>query len=374
MKTKSRSHNIALAPLSAALVKPDENGWCQLLPAGRVRSRDGRPEKPVEGWLVDAAACNRIRASLAALKQPLLIDYDHQTLHTQSKGIQALAAGWVSPEGIEWREGQGVFICPKWTPNARQHIDNLEYAYLSAVLQYYEDTGEIIGVRVAALTNDPGLTGMQAVAALSASFVPPSQPENQPMNEQLRQLLAALGVTVPESGDVTAEQGTAALSALMAMKAKSDAHDGLQTQVASLSAEVTTLKGTTPAQGSVDLTQYVPVETFNALRTQLAALSSEHGAQSITQVIDKAEQEGRIFKSEREYLSRLGGQIGVAALSAQLATRQPIPALTAMQTTTIPAASEAKKSTAALSAEDLQAANVLGKTPEEFLKLKEDAK
>ncbi|WP_250870459.1 phage protease [Hafnia paralvei] len=370
MKTQTASSNIALAPLSAAIAQPDSDGWCQLLPAGRVRSRDGRPESPSEGWLVDASACERIRANLSALNQPLLIDYDHQTLTPQSSGVQALAAGWVKPENIQWREGVGIFVRPEWTKKAQAHIDEKEYAYLSAVLEYFTDSGIVVSVRVAALTNDPGMTGMQAVAALSASFVPTSQPETNTMNEQLRQILAALGVVVPENGEVTAELGTAALSALTALKTKADEHDGLKTQVTALSAEVTGLK-TSPGTG-VDLTQYVPIETFNEMRTELAALSSAHGTQSIAQLLDKSEQEGRTFKSERNYLTKLGGQIGVAALSAQLDARQPIAALTTMQTTTTSAPLSGKTGIAALSADDLQAARVLGKTPEEFLKLKEE--
>lgn len=71
-------------------------------------------------------------------------------------------------------------------------------------------------LRMASLTNDPGITGMNPVAALSADdlyVVSPSQ-EQSPMNEQLRQLLTALGLTVADGDEFTPELGTAALSAL----------------------------------------------------------------------------------------------------------------------------------------------------------------
>ncbi|EGK4745030.1 protease, partial [Salmonella enterica] len=108
---------------------------------------------------------------------------------------------------------------------------------------------------------------------------------------------------------------------------------------------------------------------YNALRTQYVSLSAEHGTASLEQVLDKAETEGRVFKSERTYYEGLGKQIGVAALSAQLDARQPIAALTAKQTDTLPSPKKETVS-AALSAEDIQVMKMLGKTEEEFLKAK----
>lgn len=359
------------AALSASLASSDD-GWCQLLPAGRVRARDGRPEKPAAGWLINKKSCDRIRANLAALKQPLLIDYDHHSEIAQEKGIKAVAAGWVKADDVQWREGQGIFIKPTWTPQAQKHIDDLEYAYLSAKLEYYVDNGEPASIRIASLTNDPAITGMKSVAALSADdlYVTTPSTELTPMNEQLRQLLAALGLTVPDDGELTPELGTAALSALTDIQAKAGKHDELTTQVATLSAELDTAKKPKPATaGGVDLTQYVPVETYNALRTEYAALSAQHGTTTLEQVLDKAEDEGRVFKSERSYLEGLGKQIGVAALSAQLEARQPIVALTTKQTDTLPAPKK-ETASAALSAEDLQVMKMLGKTEEEFLKAK----
>lgn len=372
LKTTGAQRHTETAALSASLASSDD-GWCQLLPAGRVRARDGRPEKPAAGWLINKKSCDRIKANLAALKQPLLIDYDHHSEIAQEKGIKAVAAGWVKSDDVQWREGQGIFIKPTWTPQAQKHIDDLEYAYLSAKLEYYVDNGEPASIRIASLTNDPAITGMKSVAALSADdlYVTPPSTELTPMNEQLRQLLAALGLTVPDDGELTPELGTAALSALTGIQAKAGKHDELKTQVATLSAELDTAKKPKPATaGGVDLTQYVPVETYNTLRTEYAALSAQHGTTTLDQVLNKAEDEGRVFKSERSYLEGLGRQIGVAALSAQLDARQPITALTTKQTDTVNVPKK-ETSSAALSAEDLQVMKMLGKTEEEFLKAKE---
>ncbi|ECE1532904.1 protease, partial [Salmonella enterica] len=144
-----------------------------------------------------------------------------------------------------------------------------------------------------------------------------------------------------------------------------------KTQVATLSAELDTAKqANTTATGDVDLTKFVPVETYNTLRTEYAALSAQLGTTTLEQVLDKAEGEGRVFKSERSYLEGLGRQIGVAALSAQLDARQPIAALTTKQTDTV--TKPEKTATAALSATDLDAARMLGYTPEQYQKIKEE--
>ncbi|ECH8186193.1 protease, partial [Salmonella enterica subsp. enterica] len=285
-KTTGAPRRTETAALSASLASSGD-GWCQLLPAGRVRARDGRPKKPAAGWLINKASCERIKANLAALKQPLLIDYDHHSEIAQEKGIKAVAAGWVKSDSVEWREGQGIFIKPVWTPQAQKHIDDLEYAYLSAKLEYYVDNGEPASIRIASLTNDPAITGMKSVAALSADdlYVTTPSMELTPMNEQLRQLLAALGLTVPDDGELTPELGTAALSALTDIQAKAGKHDELKTQVATLSAELDTARQTnTTATGDVDLTKFVPVETYNALRTQYVTLSAEHGTTTLEQV------------------------------------------------------------------------------------------
>ncbi|HAH8442547.1 TPA: protease, partial [Escherichia coli] len=74
-------------------------------------------------------------------------------------------------------------------------------------MHYFADTGEPYLLRMASLTNDPGITGMNPVAALSADdlyVVSPSQ-EQHPMNEQLRQLLTALGLTVADGDEFTPE-------------------------------------------------------------------------------------------------------------------------------------------------------------------------
>ena len=366
MKTKPSSIGIAI--LAATI---DSDGWMQLFKAGRFRARDGRPFDVADGWYMDAAIAARLIDGVRALGQDILIDYEHNQLR-KDEGLspdELKAAGWFNADEMQWRENQGLFIKPRLTPAARQYIDNEEYGFLSPVFPYNAN-GEPTLLRMAALTNDPGATGMQKITALAANFYEnPNPHEGHPMNEHLRQLLARLGITLAENADITDEQATAALTAFDLLKGKADKHDELSTQVTALSAELTTVKAG-PAQ--IDLTKYVPVETYDALRQQMAELSGEHSTASLSAVLDEAERDGRIFKSERGYLEQLGGQIGVAALSAQLKVKQPIAALTALQTTTAGIPDTRKERLTALSADEKAAAKALGMSDAEYQKLKEE--
>lgn len=371
MTTKKTSHKTAYAVLNAATLSPFSNdGWCQVMPAGRVRARDGRPQNPPGGWLINQSAVDRMVARIVALNQPVKIDYNHQTLFP---GQAAPAAGFIMPSvgNFRFSDQRGFEVRPDWNSPAIPRLMAGEFPWFSPVIGYDEDSGEPVELRMLAITGDPGLTGMASVTALSADDLrqalnPNTVTKEKTMNEEIRQLLAALGVTVPDSG-ITAEILTAALSALKAIQEKADKHDKLGMQVAALSAAMNAMKKTTPAP-DVDLTKYVPVESWDALRAEYAALSAQHGATTLGQVLDRAEDDGRTFRSERDYLEKLGEQIGVAALSAQLDARAPIAALTARQTDTI--AIPKQKAGSVLSAEDLQAIKILGKTEEEFLNAK----
>lgn len=368
LNASAESKPVGIAMLAATA---GEDGWYQLLPAGRFRSRDGRPEDVPEGWLMNADIAARLIAGVRALGQDVLIDYEHNQLRKMQKDIALppdtlAAAGWFGADEMQWRENAGLFIKPRWTPAARERIANDEFGYLSAVFPYAAN-GEPTSLRMAALTNDPGATGMKRLAALAATLPDDSpQQEKKTMNEKLRQLLARLGIIVPENADITDEQAVAALSAFDSIKTEAG-------KVAVLSAELENAR--TASAGAVDLTQYVPIKTYNAVCNKLAEVSGQHSTATLSAVLDKAEQEGRIFKCEREYMEQLGAQIGVAALSAQLDKKQPIAALSAMQTTTVSGTNQPlKERLAALSADEKSAAKALGLTEAEYQKFKEGEK
>ncbi|CAD7506665.1 phage protease [Aeromonas dhakensis] len=369
-----------LAVLDAAL-GPSDDGWHQLLPVGPFKARDGRPfDVPGGHWQLDKSIATTLINRAKALGQDILIDYDHQTLNVEKTGKEAPAAGWYNGDEIEWREGQGLFIKPRWTERAAALVAAKEYRFLSAVFPY-DAQGRPLELRMTAITNDPGVVGMQALAALSAlpaSSLMPIQPgqlatsiKEKSMNEHLIALLGKLGIQPGADGQFTAEQGTAALAALDTLQASAKKAPELEAALAAERTSLAALRAQTTSvqQGAqVDLAQYVPVATYNALVTQVAALTAQVDITDAATLIKEARTAGKVVAAEEEYLTAYAAQKGVAALKALLEPRPAIVALTASQTAAVTLPE--KKGDAVLSAEDKYAADQLGISHEDFAKAK----
>lgn len=350
--------NAKMTPLAVltAQLTPTADGWQQLLPKGEFRSRDGSPTD-VAHWFIDETIARRLIDLVRNLKQDVLVDYEHESWFKAKQGKDAgavLAAGWFNADEMRWfddEQRQGLFIKPRWTPKAYEHIKNGEFAFLSAVFPY-DEQGIPLEIRMAALTNDPGVTGMQRLAVLSAySTLTPPQ-ENSRM-DLLKQLLAKLGIELAEGAQPTEEQAAQAKDALEALiNGKKEAED----KVATLSAKAT----------QVDLTQYVPKAVYDALNGQLAVLSAQNVDNQVEQLVSQARNDGRAIAAEEDYLKAFGKQQGVAALSAMLEQRPKIAALSAQQTPQINTPKE--KGTAVLSAAEKEAAKLLGMSEADYAK------
>ncbi|UUI59240.1 phage protease [Aeromonas salmonicida] len=368
-----------LAVLDAAL-NSGGDGWQQLLPLGPFKARDGRPfDVPGGHWQLDKSIATTLINRVREMGQDILIDYDHQTLKTDQNGQPAPAAGWYNADEIEWREGAGLFIKPRWTDRAAALVAAKEYRFLSAVFPY-DALGRPLELRMTAITNDPGVVGMQALAALSAlpaSSLMSTQPgqlatpiKEISMNEHLIALLGKLGIQPGADGQLTAEQGTAALAALDTLQASAKKAPELEAALSAEKASLAALKAQPVQQsGQIDLAQYVPVATYNALVTQVAALTAKVDTTDAATLIKDARTQGKVVAAEEEYLTAYATQKGVAALKALLDPRPAIAALAASQTTAVTLPE--KKGDAVLSAEDKYAADQLGITHEAFAKAKQ---
>ncbi|RSM31819.1 hypothetical protein C5B77_09350 [Aeromonas salmonicida] len=374
---------ISMAVLDAAL-NSGGDGWQQLLPLGPFKARDGRPfDVPGGHWQLDKSIATTLINRVRDMGQDILIDYDHQTLKTDQNGQPAPAAGWYNADEIEWREGAGLFIKPRWTDRAAALVAAKEYRFLSAVFPY-DALGRPLELRMTAITNDPGVVGMQALAALSAlpaSSLMSTQPgqlatpshvaqKESSMNEHLIALLGKLGIQPGADGQLTVEQGTAALAALDTLQASAKKAPELEAALSAEKASLAALKAQPVQQsGQIDLAQYVPVATYNALVTQVAALTAQVDTTDAATLIKDARTQGKVVAAEEEYLTAYAAQKGVAALKALLDPRPAIAALAASQTTAVTLPE--KKGEAVLSAEDKYAADQLGITHEAFAKAKQ---
>ena len=126
--TANAESNIGTVALSLELTD-QADGWCQLLPTGYFQAVDGRPQDVPGGrWFIDGEIAARVISLANAAANDLVIDYEHQTLNADQNGHPAPAAGWFKE--MEWREGSGLWIKPKWTPRASEYIQGEEYRFL----------------------------------------------------------------------------------------------------------------------------------------------------------------------------------------------------------------------------------------------------
>jgi phage I-like protein len=320
MATK-RTSGPALAALTVEIT--DLTGKSiQLLPAGSFAAVDGRPASiaACKEWVCGPDQAASVMAAASQRTNPMVIDYEHQTLNAQSNGQPAPAAGWF--KNLEWRDGQGLFATDvAWTPAATKAIANREYRYISPVFEFDAKTGAVQRLHMAALTNNPGLDGMQAVA-LSSFFHQPQEPQ---MNKLLQALLTALGLNEQTPED----QAIAALNAHF-VKAKSDAD-----QVAALTAEKvnkdTQIATLTAAAGNPDPSKFVPMAALTALQSQVAALTTQVAGREVDEVIKVALSAGKLLPTLESWARDLGNK-DLAALKKFVDASPAIAALTGSQT------------------------------------------
>lgn len=368
IKLASVAAAVAVAACTYSLAGASEvDGGLVLLPltpAGEFLPSDGRTlDSPP--WNICAASAQAVIHRFRARNQPPVIDYEHQTLNKEKNGQPAPAAGWM--RDLRWIDGKGLYAVTELTARAKGFIESKEYLYISPVFEYSKETGTVLAIHMAALTNTPALHGMDPLtlraAATAAFLIPPTQQEPT-LNPLLKAVLAALGL--PETTtEAAAIAGLEALGPISALKDKADAACtglGLQTDAsaASVIAACTSLR-----TASVDPAKYVPVAVVDELRTNISALTARQAQIDIDAAIAPALADGRLLPGAQETWARDLGKTNLAALTAYLATAQPIAALTSTQTHGKPPAAAANGA-AQLSPEQLAVCSAMGLTPETF--------
>ncbi len=366
---------VALAPTADAASLP-EGCNVQLFPDGSFDARDGRPGSikgcAAKAWQLDAAIAAALIARANQRETPLCIDYEHHTLTAKDAGHKAVAAGWI--EALAYVPGRGLFACVAWTDAAREHIRADEYRYISPLFTFDPETGAVLSLINAALTNNPALDGMAAVAAarqVAASQTHQPQPEDC-MDELLKRLRFLLNLPVA----ATAEEVTARLDTLKAQVATGNEAAASVDLLAILAGKDAAIADLTAKAATPDPTKFAPVEAVAALtaenadlKAKLAAAQTENGTAALSAEIKAAVADGRVHKTLEGWLTDLAAKDPDAA-QAYLETATPVAALTTMQTRTLPTP-PAGAGTAALSADEKEAARLLGKTEADYLAFKE---
>ncbi|MBA4382756.1 MAG: hypothetical protein C0406_09345 [Sideroxydans sp.] len=322
--TKPRTQSVAFAACSFVL---DANGYIQLLPAGEFRARDGRPTE-CAAWMTSADIAAKIIADIAALANPICIDYEHQSILTAENGQKAPAAGWFTAEGMEWREGEGLFAKVEWTETAKLHIDAKEYRFISPVIFYDKKTGAVKKILNAALTNNAAIDGMEEVSARLTASITQQETLSMDLEELLENLRWMLNLpTLATQEDIVAElQKAVALIKADNSTEVAAAGFSITSLIAAKNTQIATLSAAVP-----DPAKYVPVDAMAALQFEVATLRTEKTTREVDGVVTAALTAGKLLPPQEKWARDLGMK-DMAALTAYIETAQGVAALTSTQT------------------------------------------
>lgn len=258
-----------------------------MLPPGPFRSVDGRPTD-CDAWQLDAGIAARVIALAASRQTDILIDFEHQSLHAKENGKRVEAAGWI-PRTLEWREGRGLYAVKiSWVGDTAQLIADKKYRYISSVFSYDTDTGDVLEILSVALTNTPGLDGLEALVALARKNLVSSTQEKEADMADEKQVAA---LTVERD---TLKSQVAALT---------NERESLSTNVTALTKERDELKN--------------KVAGYDKEKAE-AALASEKAKKDT--LIDDAKKAGHLIPAQEEFAKSLP----LAELTRFLDTLKPV--------------------------------------------------
>ncbi len=348
MKRKAIRSAIAACAISVA-----PGSEIQLFPAGQFRAIDGRP-KDAPHWYIDAELASALISEFDARQNRTVVDYEHQTLLAAQNGQPAPAAAWFGR--LEWRESGLWAIDVDWTERASAMIESGEYKYISPVFSYDKKTGAVKRLINAALTNNPALDGMDAVAA--SQFFNQDM-EALTMNELLEQLRWLLNLPVTATAEDVVAELQKAIEQIRAAQPTAAAANGFTITglVSSLGEQIAALTNQEP-----DPAKYVPLATFEEVKGQLAAFTADVRGKEVDALVAAALTDGRLLPAQESWARDLGAK-DMAALTGYLETAKPVAALTNTQTGGAHAANSQSHQT---TDSDLAVMKALGLSADEF--------
>ena len=358
MNRKTPNQDLGIA---ACAISVTASGEIQLLPAGEFRAIDGRP-KDVPGWVIDAQIAASVISAFNLKKNDTVIDYEHQTILSAQNGQPAPASGWFSQ--LEWRDDGLWAVDVRWTERASARISDKEYKYISPVFAYDKRTGAVKGLLHAALTNNPALDDMHAVAASQfAQLINQSQKESLSMDGILEQLRWMLNLPVTSSQDEVIAELQKAIDQIKAAQPTAAASADFNV-VALIKSQADQIAALTASASNPDPSKFVPVATMQTLQNEFAALRAQITEREVNEVVTAALASGKILPAQEAW-ARGHGKENLASLKAYLEGAQPIAALTATQTGGIPPEGS---TTVQLDENQLAVCRATGTAPEDFMK------
>ncbi|AUI65204.1 MULTISPECIES: phage protease [Glaesserella] len=326
------------------------NGRVQLTPYGRFFASDGRED--TGGWYVDDSNGYFLADELNNRKVEAMFDYEHKTLRAKEFAEPNPAAGWF--KNTEYISGKGLFVDVQWTDKAREQIKSGEYRYLSPLF-VADAQGKVVKIVNAALTNTPACHEIAEVYALSADFIQLQKEGNSPMLKLLQQLFDAPNATEAEITEKLNALSAAKTESQVALSAVYDELKTQKTQVVALNAQVK----------NPDPTKYVALSQMQAVQAELNKERAERNAEKAEALITTALSQGKLLPAQKEWAENLA-KADLNALSAYLNATPANPALGGNQSQEQP-----KGGVVALSAEEKEAARIMGKSEADYIKIKQ---
>jgi phage I-like protein len=155
-KSKLRDSNVLISLSTVAITFDEAPEWIELIPAGKFSTVDGR------GPFLNEDPESIVAASIAKMPQVgLVLDYDHSTDLAAPEGRPAPAAGWLKEFKVE---RGAIFARIEWTRDAAEALKEKKYRYVSPVFEH-DKAGHVERILRAALTNNPALTELPAIAS-----------------------------------------------------------------------------------------------------------------------------------------------------------------------------------------------------------------
>lgn len=351
----------------------------QLFPDGPFAARDGRPSTQTGGkltaWRMDEGIAAALIAQVQTRETPLMVDYEHQLLRAAQNGKPAPASGWIA--AVSYVPGRGVYARVDWTSSASALIEADEYRYISPVFRFDPDTGAALEILSVALTNNPAVDGMDAVA-LAALF--PSTHTATTTEDSMDELLERLRWMLNLPVAATKEEVIAQLDKLKDQLSGGDAAAASVDLLTLLKSKDESIASLTLQAATPDPARFAPVAALASLqqanaelKAKLAQLAASGQASKVDTLIQTALADGRLTAGLEPWARQLGAK-DETALTAFLTAAAPVASLSGMQSRQLPGGQppdSAGSDIAALSAEEVYAANQLGMSHEDYRKAKE---
>lgn len=263
----------------------------RIFPAGEIRIEDGDPVQ------FDEISAALVLEAFGQIEHDMVIDYEHQTL----SGDIAPAAGWIT--ALEWIEGDGLWASATWTEKAAEMIAAREYRYISPVM--YSDRGRVVGLYNVAVTNQPR---MQNVSALAAK----DEIKNKGKKTMFEELCKLLGID---------QEGQTEEGVLKALKDRLEAPPPVASDAVLEALELKNDATEAAIIAKLDTIRR-PAEKAKGLEGEVIALKDQIAGLQAQRLIDEAVSTGRITPDE---LKRWGNDLAKTPdqFRAIVMSRQP---------------------------------------------------